>query len=241
MAKKLAPEEKLIREKKINSYRNKFENGNLTMTEISKLCHYSYKYIMECVRANKWNVDRAKSNRELKKRNIYHKMVCNELGEYYTAYMNFELTIPEIVSKVSYGRETVEAFIKNNWKRRENTLKHCCKIMEKYRANYERGNISLNYIVKQTGYRPAFVSDYAKKNNWKKIKVDTKKHKKSSLILPKNIKEGEPVFYNGKYYTFIDMVNNKPHLKGYGGVGYCNSKRAIIEYERASVSENLDK
>jgi len=232
MAKKLVPEEKLIREKKINSYRNKFESGNLTMTEISKLCHYSYKYIMDCIRVNKWNVERGKNNRALKKHNIYNKMVCNELGEYYTSYMNFELTIPEIVSKVSYGRETVEAFIKNNWKRRENTLKHCCKIMDKYRANYERNNISLNYIVKQTGYKPAFVSHYAKKNNWKQIKVDTKKHKKPSLILPKNIKIGELVYYNSNWYFFQGFVDGKPQLKR--DCTYKNSVQAIKEYNETS-------
>jgi len=63
-----------------------------------------------------------------------------------------------------------------------------------------------------------------------------KKHKKSSLILPKNIKIGELVYHNSNWYFFQGFVDGKPQLKR--DYTYKNSIQAIKECNEASYWVN---
>jgi hypothetical protein len=56
-----------------------------------------------------------------------------------------------------------------------------------------------------------------------------KKNNKTALVLPKNIKKGEPVFYNSNWYSFQGFINGKPQLKR----GYTDSMEAIKECNQA--------
>jgi hypothetical protein len=56
-----------------------------------------------------------------------------------------------------------------------------------------------------------------------------KKNNKTALVLPKNIKIGEPVFYNSNWYFFQGFVDGKPKLKR----GYTDSMEAIKECNQA--------
>ena len=195
----------------LEKYREKYEAGEITQVEILKETGIGKTTFRRYIFQNNWNIELAKRNQS--------NLLYEKIAKYKDDYEQGKITIGEILKKLKIGNATVINVIK----------KECWNGT----VNQQKSINNLKPIFwKNKVWEKGFDARKKRLERLRKLKM---------LTLTKNIKEGEPVFYNGKYYTFIGMVNNKPLLKGYGGMGYCNSKRAIIEYERASTGENLGK